>query len=91
MSVGHVARALEAAGMRTVAVYIEAFSHYAEAMHLPRTLVTPHPMGRPLGPPFAAGRQRQVIEAALRLVDTAEVPGTLERIGGAYHPGSSTP
>ncbi|MCH7585756.1 MAG: hypothetical protein IH941_11475 [Acidobacteria bacterium] len=76
--------------MATVAVYIEAFSHYAEAMHLPRTLVTPHPMGRPLGPPFEPGRQREVIEAALRLVDTAEAAGAVERIGGAYRPGSPT-
>jgi len=76
--------------MATVAVYIEAFSHYAEAMHLPRTLVTPHPMGRPLGPPGAASRQREVIEAALHLVDTAEAPGTIERVGGAYRPGSSS-
>ncbi len=76
--------------MATVAVYIEAFSHYAEAMRLPRTLVTPHPMGRTLGPPLAAERQRQVIEAALRLIDTAEASGAVERIGGAYRPGSPT-
>jgi hypothetical protein len=74
--------------MATVAVYIEAFSHYAEAMHLPRTIVTPHPMGRPLGPPGAVARQREVIAAALRLVDTAVAPGTIERIGGVYRPGA---
>ena len=73
--------------MATVAVYIEAFSHYAEAMHLPRTIVTPHPMGRPLGPPGAAARQREVIEAALRLVDTADSPAAIARIGGVYRPG----
>jgi len=76
--------------MATVAVYIEAFSHYAEAMRLPRTLVTPHPMGRPLGPPGDAARQREVLEAALRLVDTAEAPGGIERLGGVYRPGVST-
>jgi len=89
VSVGHVARALEAAGLATVAVYVEAFSHYAEAMHLPRTLVTPHPMGRPLGPPGDAARQREVLEAALRLVDTADRAGAIERIGGAYRPGGA--
>jgi len=76
--------------MATVAVFIEAFSHYAEAMRLPRTVVTPHPMGRPLGPPGKAGRQREVLEAALRLVDTADAPGLIERIGGAYRPGPSS-
>ena len=87
MSVGHVARAFETAGLATVAIYVEAFAHYAEAMQLPRTLVTPHPMGRPIGPPGDAVRQREVLEAALRLVDTATEPGTIERIGGSYRPG----
>ncbi len=76
--------------MATVAVYIEAFSHYAEAMHLPRTLVTHHPMGRPLGPPGSDGRQREVIEAALSLVDSAVAPGTVERMGGVYRPGAAS-
>ena len=76
--------------MATVAVYVEAFSHYAEAMHLPRTLVTPHPMGRPLGPPGDTARQREVLEAALGLIDTADRPGVIERIGGAYRPGGTS-
>lgn len=91
MSVGHVARAFEEAGTPTVAVYIEAFAHYAEAMHLPRTLVAPHPMGRPLGPPGDAKRQREVVEAALGLFDTAVAGGTLERAGGRYRPGPPRP
>ena len=90
VSVGHVARSLEAAGLATVGVYVEAFSHYAEAMHLPRTLVTPHPMGRPLGPPGDTAKQREVLEAALRLVDTADQPGAVDRIGGAYRPGGAS-
>ncbi len=77
--------------MATVCVYIEAFSHYAEAMHLPRTLVTRHPMGRPLGPPRNVRRQREVIEAALRLVDEATTPGSIHRIGGTYRPGPPRP
>jgi len=76
--------------MATVAVYVEAFSHYAEAMHLPRTLVTPHPMGRPLGPPGDTARQREVLEAALGLIDTADRPGVIERIGGVYRPGETS-
>ena len=76
--------------MATVAIYVEAFSHYAEAMHLPRTLVTPHPMGRPLGPPGDTARQREVLEAALRLVDSADRAGVVERIGGTYRPGAAS-
>jgi hypothetical protein len=90
VSVGHVARVLEAAGLATVAVFVEAFSHYAEAMHLPRALVTPHPMGRPLGPPGDNARQREVLKAALRLVDSADRAGVIERIGGAYRPGAAS-
>jgi len=74
--------------MVTVAIFIEAFSHYAAAMQLPRTLVTPHPMGRPLGPPGETKRQLEVVAAALQLVDTATGPGTLVRIGGEYRPGA---
>ncbi len=76
--------------MATVTVFVEAFSHYAKAMHLPRTLVTPHPMGRPLGPPGDTARQREVLEAALGLVDTADRPGVIERIGGVYRPGATS-
>ena len=77
MSVGHVARALEDAGIPTVSVSIRAFKHIAEAMRLPRVLVTPHLMGRTIGPPGARERHREVVEAALRLLDTAEGPGTI--------------
>jgi hypothetical protein len=53
-------------------------------------LVTPHPMGRPLGPPGDNARQREVLEAALRLVDSADRAGVIERIGGAYRPGAAS-
>ena len=76
--------------MATVAVYIEAFAHYAAAMHLPRTLVVPHPMGRPLGPPFDRERQREVIEAALRMVSGPTSGGYAERPGGGYRPAPGT-
>jgi hypothetical protein len=88
VSVGHVARAFEEAGLVTVAIYIEAFAHYAEAMRLPRTLVTPHPMGRPIGPPGDAARHAEVVAAALDLAESATEPGTLVRLGGAYRPGA---
>lgn len=77
MSVGHVARAIEEAGIPTVAVFIRAFRHVAEAMTVPRVLVTPHLMGRTVGPPGARRRQREVVEAALSLLGTATAPGTV--------------
>lgn len=86
MSVGHVARAIEEAGVSTVSVFIEAFAHYAEQMWLPRTLSVPHPMGRPLGPPGRPERQREVIEAALDLVDEADAGGHVVELGGGYRP-----
>ncbi len=89
MSVGHVARAFEEAGLVTVAIYIEAFAHYAEAMRLPRTLVTPHPMGRPLGPPGDAARHAEVVVAALDLAESATAAGSMVHLGGAYRPGGT--
>lgn len=77
MSVGHVARALEGAGVPTVAVFIRAFRHVAVAMTLPRVLVTPHLMGRTVGPPGAADRQRRVVQAALELLVDAGAGGTI--------------
>lgn len=77
MSVGHVARAIEDAGLPTVTVFIRAFRHVAEAMTVPRVLVTPHLMGRTIGPPGGRERQREVVESALRLAVEAPGPGTI--------------
>lgn len=77
VSVGHVARALEGEGVPTVAVFIRAFRRTAVAMTLPRTLVTPHLMGRTIGPPGARARQREVVSAALRLLGEAPAIGTI--------------
>jgi hypothetical protein len=77
VSVGHVARAIEEAGVPTVAVFIRAFRHVAQAMTLPRVLITPHLMGRTIGPPGARERQREVVTAALRLASEATGPGTM--------------
>jgi hypothetical protein len=90
VSVGHVARLVESAGIPTVAVYIEAFVHYARAMRLPRTLVVGHPMGRPIGPPGDANRQIEVVRAALDLVDTETSGGTVRSMPGSYRPSGSS-
>lgn len=80
MSVGHVARAIEAAGIPTVAVFIRAFRHVAEAMMLPRVVITSHLMGRTVGPPGAWDRQREVVGAALALLVSASAGGTFAEL-----------
>jgi hypothetical protein len=75
-SVGLVARALESAGIATVSVFTQAFAHVAGRLRLPRVLVTPHLMGRTMGPVGDRERQRQVTMAALRLLVEAPSPET---------------
>lgn len=75
---GHLARLIEAAGIPTVAVYVRAFRHVADAMRMPRAVITRHPMGRTLGAPFDDERQREVLESALDLLETATSPTVIE-------------
>jgi hypothetical protein len=75
-SVGLVARALEAAGIPTVAVFTRPFAHVAGRLRVPRVLVTPHLVGRTIGPVGDRERQREVVEAALRLLAEADGPET---------------
>ena len=89
VSVGHVARGFEEAGIPTVAVFVRAFKHVAEVMKVPRVVITHHPMGRPLGAPGDHARQRLVVETALDLVDTAADGGTIVEIGEEWRPGSA--
>ncbi|MBT8166371.1 MAG: hypothetical protein HKO82_03440 [Acidimicrobiia bacterium] len=78
MSVGHVARAIESAGIPTSSIYIRAFRHVAEEMKLSRAVVTRHPMGRPLGAAGDHARHRRVTIAALELFDSAAEPTLVE-------------
>lgn len=87
MSVGHVAREIEATGIATVAIFVRAFRHIAEQMGVPRTVVTRHPMGRPLGAPGDTARQEAVIEAAFSLLETAGAGGALRELEEPYRPG----
>jgi len=76
--VGHVARLLEESGIPTVLIAVRAFRARLEMMTLPRVLLTPHLMGRPLGPPGDRSRQRQTLEAALKILVSAQKSGTIE-------------
>lgn len=78
VSVGHVARGAEAEGIPTVTVMVEAFAHRAREAKIPRTLTTHFPMGRPLGAVHDRSRQRDVLEHAFGLLETARAPGTVE-------------
>lgn len=79
-SVGLVARALEGAGIPTISVFIRAFAHIAGRLRVPRVLVTPHLMGRTVGPVGDRARQREVVEGALRLLEEASVPQTIRDV-----------
>jgi len=72
VSVGHVQRAIEATGIPTVGVSVSAFAHIPAAMSLPRTLLTRHPLGRPIGAPRDGERQREITHAALTLFEVTE-------------------
>jgi hypothetical protein len=88
VSVGHVARAVEESGIPTVGVYVRSFRHVAEQMTLPRTVVTRHPMGRPVGAPFDHVRHREVVHAALDLLETASAAGTIVEMELPFRPGT---
>jgi hypothetical protein len=88
VSVGHVARLIEMAGIPTVAVFVRAFRHIAVEMGLPRVVVTQNPMGRPLGPPGDADRQQAVVDTALGLLEAATAGGTIVDLAARYRPGS---
>ncbi len=81
---GHVARLLEADGIPTVVIAVKAFLPRLEPMKIPRLVITHHPMGRPLGAPGDRERQRSVIVAALRLLETATQGGTILELNEPY-------
>ena len=58
-------------------VYIKAFRHQAVNLKVPRTVVTPNILGRTVGKVGDAEGQRRVIREALRLLETAESPGSI--------------
>lgn len=70
---------MEAAGIATVSVFVRAFEHRAVQLRIPRTLVTPHLMGRTIGPVGDRTRQRAVVDAALELLEQATTGATMRR------------
>ena len=87
MSVGHVARAFEEAGIPSVIIMSTVFKDRTTAMNPARILLTPHPMGRPLSAPFDAEKQRDVLKAALNILESATQGGTVVNYEPAYRTG----
>ncbi len=67
-------------------VAVRSFAHVATEMGIPRTVVTRHPMGRPLGPPDDPATQRRVVRAALELLETATYGGSVIELEEPYRP-----
>ena len=77
VSVGHLARLMESAGIPTVVVAVAAFEAPLRKMMLPRVLLTPFLLGRPVGPVGDVQTQRTVLKAALDLLASAQEPGMI--------------
>lgn len=68
--------------MPSVSIYVQSFGHIPPLMGLSRSLITQHPMGRPLGGPGDGERQRAVVERALGLLEVHEP--TVAEFGEPY-------
>ncbi|MFQ5555926.1 MAG: hypothetical protein ACE5GB_00190 [Acidimicrobiales bacterium] len=71
-TVGTLAHVFEAAGLATVGISL--VRGQAESVGAPRLLPCEFPLGRPLGRPDDAARQRDVISKALELLGRLDVP-----------------
>ncbi len=67
-----IAHWLEQAGISTVVIGL--VKSHLEKIRPPRALWVPFELGRPLGPPSDPQMQREVLEQALRLVETTDKP-----------------
>jgi hypothetical protein len=76
VSVGHISRAFEAAGIPSVIVMSNVFRGRVFVMKPVRVLFTQHIMGRPLSAPHDSERQTYVLREALKLLVSAKRPET---------------
>ena len=65
---------METAGIPTVVVAVAAFESPLRKMMLPRVLLTPFLMGRPIGPAGDQPIQQGVLKAALDVLASAREP-----------------
>jgi tRNA G10 N-methylase Trm11 len=66
---------MEEAGIATVVIGSGMYEERLRAMNLPRTVITQYPLGRPLGAPGNARIQREILMAALDMLENAQAPG----------------
>ena len=78
-TVSLVARHLEANGIPTVV--IATARDIVESAAVPRLLFVDFPLGAPCGEPWHAAQQREVLEKAFRLLETATAPQTTVEAG----------
>ena len=53
-------------------------------MALPRVLLTPYLLGRPVGPPGEEQQQRETLRAGLELLEIATEGGVIRVLPGSY-------
>ncbi len=70
--------------MATVIIAIRAFRTTLAAMTLPRVLLTPNPLGRPLGKPHNRKKHKAAILAALTLLVEAKQVREVIELPGSY-------
>lgn len=71
MSVGHIARVFEQAGISTVSFGIQAFKYRMVPMSIPRLVLTPELLGKTLGMPGDTPTQQSYLEIGLDLLENA--------------------
>ncbi|MCP3853741.1 MAG: hypothetical protein GY745_05630 [Actinomycetia bacterium] len=74
-SIGLIARQLEEAGIATVS--LTSARTITAGANPPRAVFVDYPLGRTAGPPHDPATQRSILDAALDLIQTATVPGTI--------------
>lgn len=76
MSVGHIARVFEQAGIPTVSFGIQAFKNRMVPMSIPRLVFTPELLGKTLGMPNDTPTQRRYLDIGLDLLENASQGNT---------------
>lgn len=66
---------MEAAGLSTVT--LSPIPDFTASVGAPRVAAIGYPLGRPFGRPGDAEGQKDVLRAALRVLQTADTPGTV--------------
>jgi hypothetical protein len=82
-----VARHLETNGISTVV--IATARDIVESAAVPRLLFVDFPLGAPCGEPWNAVQQRDVLEMAFRLLETATAPRTTGEAGLLWSKGQA--